>query len=123
MKDIGHCTTSCDRIKDVLARIGDKWSLLVIIALKGTGVMRFNELKRHLGVSQRMLSITLRELERDGLVTRTAYPTVPPTVEYQLTTLGESFGMAVRTLSQWAIDNLDEIDTARADYDAAQQNA
>ncbi len=117
MKDIGHSPATCEKINGVLSRIGDKWSLLIMIALNGRGVMRFNELKRHLGISQRMLSLTLRELERDGLITRTAFATVPPTVEYEMTDLGRSFAQAVRKLGEWGIAHLAEIDAARLAYD------
>ena len=88
-----------------------------MIALKGRQVMRFNELKRHLGITQRMLSLTLRELERDGLVNRTAYATVPPTVEYELTDLGQSFAGTIGVMGEWAVEHLAEIDRARAEYD------
>ena len=88
-----------------------------MIALKGRQVMRFNELKRHLGITQRMLSLTLRELERDGLVNRTAYATVPPTVEYELTDLGQSFAETIGVMGEWAVEHLAEIDRARAEYD------
>lgn len=118
MDDIGHCPLRCEKINKVLARIGDRWSLLVIIALSGKKHMRFNELKRHLSITQRMLSLTLRQLERDGLVTRTAHATVPPTVEYALTDLGQSFEQTVKLIGDWAIYHLDRIDDARAQFDA-----
>jgi DNA-binding HxlR family transcriptional regulator len=119
MKDqlVGHCPASCTKVRSVLARVGDSWSVLVILALDGMGVMRFNELKRHLGISQRMLSLTLRELERDGMVRRTVFDSVPPRVEYELTLLGASFGAPIRNMGRWALDHLDEIDTARAVFD------
>jgi len=88
-------------------------------SLSQYGTLRFNALKRHLGISQRMLSLTLRELERDGLVSRTYYPTIPPKVEYSLTSMGESFKGPVRALGQWALDNLELIDNAREQYDIA----
>lgn len=109
----------CKRIQDVLSRVGDKWSVLVITSLSQYGTLRFNVLKRHLGISQRMLSRTLRELERDGLVTRTQFPTIPPKVEYSLTQLGESFKDPVRALGYWALENLPAIDAARETFDAA----
>ena len=108
----------CKRISEVLSRVGDRWSVLVIISLSQYGTLRFNELKRHLGISQRMLSLTLRELQRDGLVNRTYYPTIPPKVEYTLTPLGESFREPVVALGYWALDNLATIDAARDKYDA-----
>ena len=101
----------CKRINEVLARVGDRWSVLIVI------VLRFNELKRNLGISQRMLSLTLRDLERDGLVSRTYYPTIPPKVEYALTPLGHSFREPVKALGMWALDNLPNIDAARAEFD------
>ncbi|WP_348640352.1 winged helix-turn-helix transcriptional regulator [Marivivens donghaensis] len=118
MKDIGHCPTQCSKINGLLSRVGDRWSILVIISLASRDVMRFNELKRHLGITQRMLSRTLRELERDGLVLRTAYATVPPTVEYRLTDLGRSFGRAAEVMGEWAVENVAAVDQARAAFDA-----
>ncbi|GAA6156428.1 helix-turn-helix domain-containing protein [Pyruvatibacter sp. HU-CL02332] len=110
---------NCKRINEVLTRVGDRWSVLVIISLAQYGTLRFNELKRNLGISQRMLSRTLRELERDGLVNRTYHPTIPPKVEYNLTAMGESFREPVNALGQWALENLVTIDAARETYDAA----
>ena len=107
------------RINEVLSRVGDRWSVLIVISLAQYGTLRFNELKRHLGISQRMLSLTLRELERDGLVNRTYHATIPPKVEYNLTELGESFRTPVKALGYWALDNLPAIDAARETYDAA----
>ena len=109
----------CARINEVLSRVGDRWSVLVVISLAQYQTLRFNELKRHLGISQRMLSLTLRELERDGLVKRTQYSTIPPKVEYTLTQMGVSFRVPVDALGHWAIDNLAAIDTARETYDRA----
>ena len=110
---------NCSRITEVLKRVGDRWSVLVIISLSEYGAPRFNELKRNLGISQRMLSRTLRELERDGLVNRTFYPTIPPKVEYNLTAMGDSFRGPVNALGHWALSNLANIDTARENYDTA----
>ena len=90
MLDAEKCP-DCQRINEVLSRVGDRWSVLVVISLAQYGTMRFNALKRNLGISQRMLSLTLRGLERDGLVNRTYHPTIPPKVEYNLTPMGESF--------------------------------
>lgn len=109
----------CRRINEVLSRVGDRWSVLVIISLAQYGTLRFNELKRNLGISQRMLSRTLRELERDGLVNRTYHPTIPPKVEYNLTPMGQSFREPVSALGHWALDNLGRIDAARDVYDTA----
>lgn len=118
MSETEQCP-DCKRINEVLSRVGDRWSVLVIISLAQYGTLRFNELKRNLGISQRMLSRTLRELERDGLVSRTQYPTIPPKVEYTLTPLGESFREPVAALGTWALENLATIDTAREIYDAS----
>ncbi|HBM88281.1 MAG: helix-turn-helix domain-containing protein [Parvibaculaceae bacterium] len=118
MQDTQQCP-DCKRINEVLSRVGDRWSVLVIISLSQYGTLRFNELKRNLGISQRMLSRTLRELERDGLVNRTQYPTIPPKVEYTLTPLGESFREPVAELGNWALENLATIDTAREEYDVS----
>jgi DNA-binding HxlR family transcriptional regulator len=105
------------RVREVLDRVGDKWSLYVIGVLGG-GTRRFSDLRRMIdGISQRMLTVTLRGLERDGLVTRTVHPTVPPRVEYALTPMGRTLLATVRTLLRWAQDHLPEIDAARAAYD------
>jgi DNA-binding HxlR family transcriptional regulator len=114
----GHCPVACGTVRSVLALVGDSWSALVIFALDGMGVMRFNELKRHLGISQRMLSLTLRELERDGLIKRTVFASVPARVDYELTALGLSFAAPVRGLAQWALAHKAQIDSARAAFDA-----
>lgn len=108
----------CSRINDVLSRVGDRWSVLIIISLARYGTLRFNELKRTLGISQRMLSLSLKALERDGLISRTQYPTIPPRVEYALTPLGELFREPVGAMGLWALHNLGNIDAARAAYDA-----
>lgn len=118
MPDTSQCP-DCKRINEVLSRVGDRWSVLVVISLSQYGTLRFNALKRNLGISQRMLSLTLKELERDGMVTRTYHPTIPPKVEYTLTPLGEAFREPVSVLGQWALDHLATIDAARAAYDAA----
>lgn len=120
---LGHmCGTSeaCD-VRQTLDRIGDKWSLLVI-SLLGGGPRRFMELRREIGsISQRMLTLTLRHLERDGLVTRTVYPTIPPKVEYQLTPLGETLLESIQAIVRWTLDHREEIAGARARYDARQE--
>ena len=118
MPDTKQCP-DCDRINEVLSRVGDRWSVLVVISLSQYGTMRFNEIKRNLGISQRMLSLTLKELERDGLVKRTQYPTIPPKVEYELTAMGESFRKPVNALGQWALQHRAKIDAAREAYDDA----
>lgn len=110
-------------ISAVLARIGDKWSVLVVSRL-GNGPLRFNELKRDIGeISQRMLTLTLRGLERDGLVTRTIFPTVPPRVDYELTSLGRSLLEPVSALSAWALTHKSQIAEAQHRYDARRKNA
>ena len=116
MLDNTRCP-DCKRINDVLSRVGDRWSVLVVISLAHYGTLRFNELKKNLGISQRMLSLTLKELERDGLVSRTYHPTIPPKVEYTLTDMGQSFREPVSALGHWALENLAGIDAARAAYD------
>jgi len=112
-----HETSDCRRVSAVLSRIGDKWSVLVVVLL-GAGPRRFNEIKRLVGgISQRMLTLTLRGLERDGLVTRTVFPTVPPRVDYALTDLGRSLRQAVEGLGVWARAHHDEITAAQVRYD------
>jgi len=112
-----NVTGECKTVTDVLSRIGDKWSIQVVVQL-GQGPRRFNELRRIIGdISQRMLTLTLRGLERDGLVTRTVYPTIPPRVEYNLTELGCSLLKTVRGLGDWARQHHHEIAEARRQYD------
>jgi DNA-binding HxlR family transcriptional regulator len=118
-----HETSDCKAVSGVLARVGDKWSVLIVMRL-GAAPRRFNELKREIGgISQRMLTLTLRGLERDGLVTRTVFPTIPPRVDYELTTLGRSLLEPVRALGDWALKNIGKIDAARAKFDASNQKA
>jgi len=105
--------------RDILARIGDKWSVYVIHVLGDARTLRFNELRSRVeGISQRMLTVTLRGMERDGLVARTVYPEVPPRVEYALTPLGATLRQMVRGLVAWSGAHLAEVDAARAAYDA-----
>ena len=107
----------CRGVASVLSRVGDKWSVFVIMML-GDGPKRFNELKRMInGISQRMLTLTLRGLERDGLVTRTIFPTIPPRVDYELTDLGRGLAEPVKALGQWAFTHLPEIEGARKKFD------
>lgn len=107
----------CRGVASVLSRVGDKWSVLVIMML-GDGPKRFNELKRMInGISQRMLTLTLRGLERDGLVTRTIFPTIPPRVDYELTDLGRGLSEPVKALGEWAMDHLTQIEAARTRFD------
>ena len=106
--------------RQVLTRIADKWTMLVITSLADEPVLRFSELRRRIeGVSQKMLTQTLRALERDGLIDRRVYPTVPVTVEYRLTDLGSSLADAVAAIRTWAYSNMDEIASARGRYDHA----
>ncbi|CAN5391556.1 helix-turn-helix domain-containing protein [soil metagenome] len=108
----------CRSVSGVLARVGDKWSVLVVMLLR-PAPRRFNDIKRTIGgISQQMLTRTLRGLERDGLVTRTVYATIPPQVEYALTELGHSLSAPVMTLGQWATENISQIEAARGEYDA-----
>ena len=109
-----HEDHDCRGVASVLARVGDKWSVFVIMML-GDGPKRFNELKRLVGgISQRMLTLTLRGLERDGLVTRTVFPTIPPRVDYELTDLGHGLSHPVKALGEWAMRHQDQIEAARA---------
>ncbi len=110
--------SDCRAISDVLARVGDKWSVLVVSKLGG-GPKRFNELRREIGgISQRMLTLTLRGLERDGLVVRRIVPSSPPGVQYDLTALGRDLLQPVSALSAWAIRNQGKIEQSRAKFDA-----
>jgi DNA-binding HxlR family transcriptional regulator len=112
-----HLPADCRAVSDVLARIGDKWSVLVVSRL-GEKPLRFNELRRSIGgISQRMLTLTLRGLERDGLITRTVFPTVPPRVDYALTSLGRDLLQPVSALGEWAIRNQPKIARAREQFD------
>lgn len=116
-----HVPSDCRTVTEILSRVGDKWSVQVVAQL-GDGPKRFNELRRLVaGISQRMLTLTLRSLERDGLVTRTVYPTIPPRVDYELTGLGCSLLKTVRELGAWAIANRDQILEARRHFDAGHE--
>ncbi|MDB5443605.1 MAG: yybR 4 [Phenylobacterium sp.] len=111
--------TDCRPVAEILSRIGDKWSVMLVMELT-FGTRRFSELRRTLhGISQKMLTTTLRGLERDGFITRTVYPTIPPKVEYQLTDLGRELAVPVRALGEWAQHNRDRILAARDQFDAA----
>lgn len=117
----GSCSEVGDgrAVREVLSRVGDKWTLLVVATLRG-GRLRFSELQRHIpGISQRMLTLTLRQLERDGLVSRTVHAEVPPRVEYELTDLGRTLLQLAIALGDWAIENHPRIEAAREEYDAA----
>jgi DNA-binding HxlR family transcriptional regulator len=114
----GNSPDGCPAVREVLNRVGDKWSVLVV-ALLGQGRKRFSELRRSIeGISQRMLTLTLKGLERDGLITRTVFPTIPPRVEYDLTRLGRSLLTPITGLGNWAAQNRVRIQSARARYDA-----
>ncbi|HYQ06556.1 MAG TPA: helix-turn-helix domain-containing protein [Xanthobacteraceae bacterium] len=118
-----HLPADCRAVSDVLARVGDKWSVLVVTRLGG-GPVRFNELRRSIGgISQRMLTLTLRGLERDGLITRTIFPTIPPRVEYALTALGRDLLQPVSGLSEWALRNQGKIARAREQFDNSAKTA
>lgn len=111
-------SAGCVATREVLSRVGDKWSVYVV-GLLAPGPKRFTELKRTIeGISQRMLTLTLRGLERDGLVTRTVFPTVPPRVDYELTELGRTLIGPVQALATWAQANGEQIFAARARFDA-----
>jgi DNA-binding HxlR family transcriptional regulator len=115
---LDHESSDCRAVSQVLARVGDKWSVLIVMLL-GDGPRRFSEIKRMVGgISQRMLTLTLRGLERDGLVTRTVFPTIPPRVDYELTDLGRSLSEPVGALGAWARTNQAEIEAARGRFDA-----
>ena len=112
---------TCRMIADVLARAGDKWTVFVVREL-ADGPRRFNELRRAVdGISQRMLTLTLRGLERDGLLTRTVFPTVPPRVDYALTELGRTLLVHLDGLGEWAIRSRPAITAARAAFDAREE--
>jgi len=121
----GPCLQSagCRNVAPVLNRVGDKWSMMIVMMLTN-GPQRFSELKRAIdGISQRMLTLSLRGLERDGLVTRTVTPTIPPRVDYELTELGRSLCEPVRGLGEWAIAHIDCIRAAQQRFDAEQDRA
>lgn len=118
-----HHSDACLKVHQVLSRIGDKWSLLVVDRL-GEGPHRFSDLQRSIDdISQRMLTLTLRTLERDGLVRRTVTPSLPPRVDYELTELGHSLQEPVSILSAWVEDNIGAMETARQTYDAEHRAA
>jgi DNA-binding HxlR family transcriptional regulator len=121
--ELQHTPANC-HAREMLARVGDKWSVYVIHVLGDAGTLRFNELRNRVdGISQRMLTVTLRGMERDGLVTRKVYPEVPPRVEYALTRLGRTLRQLVRGLVDWSGAHLEEVDGARAAYDDRNRRA
>ncbi len=112
--------SNCEKVSQVMARVGEKWSMLIVMYLDG-GPHRFTEIKRSVtGISQRMLTLCLRGLERDGLVKRTVYTVMPPHVEYELTALGRSLTEPVKALGTWANKHLIDIDAARVAFDQRQ---
>lgn len=116
-----HVPHECRAVGEMLSRVGDKWTMLVVDLL-GDGPKRFTEIKRALGsISQRMLTLTLRNLERDGLVTRTQFETIPPRVDYALTELGQSLRYPVKALGDWVVTNRRDIEAARTRFDEAQE--
>ena len=115
---------NCRGLAQIIDRVGDKWTVMVVGHLSEHGTMRFNALMRAIpGVSHRMLTLTMRGLERDGLVKRTPYATVPLRVDYELTTLGRSLTEPLAMLARWASVRREEIETARTEYDAARSLA
>jgi DNA-binding HxlR family transcriptional regulator len=112
-----HASEDCRALSSILARVGDKWTVLIVVLL-GDGPKRFNEIRRMVGgISQRMLTFTLRGLERDGLVTRTVFPTTPQRVDYELTKLGSTLWEAVEPLSSWARAHVSQILASRQRFD------
>ncbi|TIQ36746.1 MAG: helix-turn-helix transcriptional regulator [Mesorhizobium sp.] len=113
-----HNTEDCRAVSEILQRVGDKWTVLVVGKLGG-GAMRFNELRTAVGgISQKMLTTTLRGLERDGFVTRKVFPTIPPRVDYELTELGHELLVPVGALGEWARKNTSRVQAARAKFDS-----
>jgi DNA-binding HxlR family transcriptional regulator len=119
----GGLLDMCRPVRYILARVGDKWSVLIVMALRD-GPRRFNELKRAIGtISQRMLTLTLKGMERDGLVRRTVTPTIPPRVDYELTELGHSLRQPIEALGRWAIENESRITEAHIWFDGRDKAA
>ena len=119
----GHSCEERRALADILARIGDKWTV-VVVGVLAHGPMRYSQIFKLVeGVSQRMLTLTLRGLERDGLVTRTVFPTIPPRVDYELTDLGRGLSKPVEALGRWAIEHQPEIQHARTKFDARNEQS
>lgn len=113
-----HFPGQCQTVNDIISLVGDKWSVLIVVLL-GSGKKRFSDIKRAVdGISQKMLTVTLRGLERDGYVSRTVYPSIPPKVEYELTDLGRDLLTPLQALGSWALANHDKVVRSRAAYDA-----
>jgi DNA-binding HxlR family transcriptional regulator len=111
--DTDHCP-----VRNVLERFGDKWSLLVLMLLEDGQVLRFSEISSYIRtISQKMLAVTLKTLEADGLVKRTVYPQIPPKVEYELTAMGKSLMPHLHELAQWAVVNMEQIKDSRKQYE------
>lgn len=109
-----HPSADCRRVGDILARVGDKWTILLLTKL-GNRRMRFGELHRAInGISQRMLTVTLRNLEQDGILIRTVYPTIPPRVEYELSDRGRTLKVALAPIGRWVMENQTDIEATRA---------
>jgi DNA-binding HxlR family transcriptional regulator len=114
-------SAECRKLSSILSIVGDKWTVMIVMVLIERP-RRFNDIKRTIGgISQQMLTRTLKALERDGMLRRTVYPTVPPQVEYALTELGHSLAGPLRTLGEWALDHLGEIEGNRVAYDLRQE--
>jgi len=123
MEPASHSPGRCRQANEVIALVGDKWSVHVVMLLGG-GKRRFMEIRRAVdGISHKMLTVTLRGLERDGYVTRTIFPTVPPRVEYELTDLGRQLLVPLQALGSWAMEHHARVVEARAAYDARAQEA
>lgn len=116
-KDIADVLRDCQTVAPILSQVGDKWTVLIIVTLNH-GPRRFNEIKRKItGISQQMLTRTLKALERDGMVIRTTFPTTPPQVQYELSDLGRSLSQPVLALGTWVRNNIVEIEAARHRYE------
>ena len=116
--DVENCP-----VRNVVDRIGDKWSVLILLALEGGGVLRFNEIHKYLGtISQKMLTVTLKTLEADGLVKRTVYAQIPPKVEYELTDRGKTLLPHLHGLVMWANENMAEIKDSRHQFEMKSSN-
>ena len=117
-----HLPGECQAVSSILSRVGDKWTVLIVMML-ADGPRRFNELRRMIGgISQRMLTLSLRGLERDGMVTRTIFPTIPPRVDYELTPLGHSLRKPIEALGNWAFAHLPVVLDARTAFDTRDRN-